>query len=87
MEGPATASGRRDQPGATASGLQHMGIIGGRRRVGAPRGTAEDLRSMAIVPHRSRRGPSAVTGTAVTVSGRGWGVVSTRTRVVPGVGS
>ena len=66
------ASSRRDRPGATASGLRHMGIAGGRRRAGAPRGIAGDLGSMAIVPHRTRRGPSAVTGTEVTVSGP-WG--------------
>ena len=71
MGGPATASSRRDQPSSTASGLRHMGIAGARRRAGAPRGTAGDLGSMAIVPHQARRGPSAVTGTAVTVSGQG----------------
>ena len=38
--GPATASSRRGWNSATVSGLQHMGIAGGRRRAGAPRGTA-----------------------------------------------
>ena len=90
VEDPATASGRGDRPRATASGLQHMGIAGGRRRAGAPCGTAGDLGSMAIVPHQTRRGPSDVTGTAVTVSGPravGGRVVSTRTREVHGAGS
>ena len=84
---PATASSRGDRPGATASGLRHMGIAGGRRRAGSPHGTTGDLGSMAIVPHRARRGQSAVTGTAVTVSGPWGGFVSTRTRAVHGAGS
>ena len=70
--------GRRDQPGATASGLRHMGIAGGHRGAGAPHGAAGDLGSMVIVPHRARRGPSATTGT---------GGGSMRMCAVPGVGS
>ena len=84
--GPATASGHSGRTSATASGLRHMGIAGGHKRAGAPRGTAGDLGSMAIVPHRARRGLSTVTSTAATVSGPR-GVASTRMCAVPGVGS
>ena len=80
------ASGRGTRPGTAVGGRRHVGIAGGRRIAGAPRGTAGDLGSMVIAPHRARRGPRTVTGTAVTVSGVG-GVVSTRLRVFRGDGS
>ena len=64
------SAGRREGWDAVG-GRRHVGIAGGRRRAGAPRGTTGDLGSMAIAPHRARRGPRTMTGTAVTVSGVG----------------
>ena len=91
MRDPVTASSRGARPGAAVGGRRHMGIAGGRRRAGAPRGTAGDLDSMAIAPHQSRRGPRSVTGTAVTVSERAAGCecvcVIMRPRAVRGDGS
>ena len=46
-----TASSRGARPGADAGGHWHMGTAGGRRRAGAPRGTAGALGSIVIAPN------------------------------------